>query len=185
MAVATQQQERVEVGARRVVFLLDACSGIERRILQQWVLEHHVPTGIPYEMIAIPPTRRRPRRPRLDSRLEACLAAYDDPLLTPLRVVWLPRERAGGPRRRLLRLLLLGDPRDPGRVRQALGARRSTRYQVVAGEAALASDRRCRPRGDHGSRRLRDAPGRARARARRAPRARPALQGAALRPRGH
>ena len=142
MAVATQQQERVEVGARRVVFLLDACSGIEKRILRQWILEHHVPTGIPYEMIAIPPTRRRPRRPRLDSRLEACLAAYDDPLLTPLRVVWLPKEAPGGPRRRLLRLLLLGDPRDPGRVRQALGARRSTRYQVVAGEAALASELR-------------------------------------------
>jgi glycerol-3-phosphate O-acyltransferase len=142
MAVATQQQERVEVGARRVVFLLDACSGIEQRILRQWILEHHVPTGIPYEMIAIPPTRRRPRRPRLDSRLEACLAAYDDPLLTPLRVVWLPKEAPGGPRRRLLRLLLLGDPRDPGRVRQALGSRRSTRFQVVAGEAALASELR-------------------------------------------
>ena len=85
MAVATQQQEREEVGARRVVFLLDACSGIEQRILRQWILEHHVPTGIPYEMIPIPPTRRRPRRPRLDSRLDACLAAYDDPLLTPLR----------------------------------------------------------------------------------------------------
>src|SRR5215472_14020858 len=142
MAFATRQQEREEVGGRRVVFLLDACSGVERRILRQWVLEHHAPTGIPYEMIAIPPTRRRPRRPRLDARLEACLAAYDDPLFTPLRVAWLPAPARGGARRQLLRLLLLGDPRDPGRVRQALGARRAARYQVVAGEAALASELR-------------------------------------------
>src|SRR5215468_7957506 len=142
MAFATREQEREEVGGRRVVFLLDACSGVERRILRHWVLEHHAPTGIPYEMIAIPSTRRRPRRPRLDSRLEACLAAYDDPLFTPLRVAWLPAPARGGSRRQLLRLLLLGDPRDPGRVRQALGARRSARYQVVAGEAALASELR-------------------------------------------
>jgi glycerol-3-phosphate O-acyltransferase len=63
-------------------------------------------------------------------------------MLTPLRVAWLPGPARGGPRRRFLQLLLLGDPRDPGRMRQAVGARQAARYQVVAGEAAPASELR-------------------------------------------
>jgi glycerol-3-phosphate O-acyltransferase len=141
MTTATQREQLEEIGRRRVVFLLDACSRTELGILRRWIEEHHVPTGIPYEAIPIPPTRRR-RRTRVDSRLEACLAAADDPMLTPLRVAWLPGPARGGPRRRFLQLLLLGDPRDPGRMRQAVGARQAARYQVVAGEAAPASELR-------------------------------------------
>jgi glycerol-3-phosphate O-acyltransferase len=141
MTSATQREQREEIGRRRVVFLLDACSHTELGILRRWIEEHHVPTGILYDAIPIPPTRRRRRTP-VDSRLEACLAAADDPMLTPLRVAWLPGPARGGPRRRFLRLLLLGDPRDPGRMRQAVGARQAARYQVVAGEAAPASELR-------------------------------------------
>src|SRR5262249_28696064 len=137
----TQREQREEIGRRRVVFLLDACSRTELGILRRWIEEHHVPTGIPYDAIPIPPTRRR-RRTTVDSRLDACLAADDDPMLTPLRVAWLPGPARGGPRRRFLQLLLLGDPRDPGRMRQAVGARHAARYQVVAGEAAPASELR-------------------------------------------
>src|SRR5215471_14508734 len=129
MTTATQREQREEIGRRRVVFLLDACSHTELGILRRWIEEHHVPTGIPYDAIPIPPTRRR-RRTTVDSRLEACLAADDDPMLTPLRVAWLPGPARGGPRRRFLQLLLLGDPRDPGRMRQAVGARHAARYQV-------------------------------------------------------
>jgi glycerol-3-phosphate O-acyltransferase len=142
MTQATQQHARDEVGRHRVVFLLDACSGIELRILQQWIAEHHVPTGIPWDAIPIPPTRRRGRRTRPDSRLEAALTAPDDPMLTPLRVVWVPGDSQDGPRRRFVKLLLLGDPRDPGRMRQAVGARQAARYQVVAGEAAPVTELR-------------------------------------------
>lgn len=63
-------------------------------------------------------------------------------MLTPLRVVWLPRpERREGPVH-LLRLLALGDPRDPGVVRQTVDAGNPGRYQVVAGEAAPVSELR-------------------------------------------
>ena len=141
MTTATQREQREEISRRRVIFLLDASSRTELGILRRWIQEHHVPTGIPYDAIPIPPTRRRRRTP-VDPRLEVCLAADDDPMLTPLRVAWLPGPARGGPRRRFLRLLLLGDPRDPGRMRQAVGARRATRYQVVAGEAAPASELR-------------------------------------------
>jgi glycerol-3-phosphate O-acyltransferase len=141
MTTATHREQREDIGRRRVIFLLDACSGTELGILRRWIEEHHVPTGIPWDAIPIPPTRRR-RRTQVDTRLEACLAADDDPMLTPLRVAWLPGPARGGPRRRFLKLLLLGDPRDPGRMRQAVGARQAARYQVVAGEAAPASELR-------------------------------------------
>ena len=141
MTTATQREQHEEIGRRRVVFLLDACSRTELGILRRWIEEHHVPTGIPYDAIPIPPTRRR-RRTTVDARLDTVLAADDDPMLTPLRVAWLPGPAHGGPRRRFFRLLLLGDPRDPGRMRQAVGARQVARYQVVAGEAAPASELR-------------------------------------------
>jgi glycerol-3-phosphate O-acyltransferase len=144
MAQARQQEAREELGGRRVLFLLDACSRTELRILRQWIEEHHAPTGIPWDAIPIPPTRRRGRKTRPDARLDAALTAGDDPMLTPLRVAWQASESTTGPRRRFVKLLLLGDPRDPGRMRQAMGARRAARYQVVAGEAAPASELRAR-----------------------------------------
>ncbi len=140
------QHTATDVAQRRVVFLLDASSGIEQRLLRDWIEEHHVPSGIPYDVIAIPPSRRRGRRRtrRLDPRLEACLAAEDDPLMAPLRLVWNAKPARGGPRRRLFDLLLFGDPRDPGRLRQSVGSRQPGRYQVVAGDAASASELRAR-----------------------------------------
>src|SRR4029453_7773553 len=138
-----RQQEVVEEGARRrVVFLLDACSRTELRILQQWITEHHAPTGIAWDAIPIPPPRRRGRTTRPDPRLDAALTSTDDPMLTPLRVAWLPGPGGGGPRRRFLKLLLLGDPRARARMRQVVGSRQSARYQVVAGEAAPVSELR-------------------------------------------
>ncbi len=142
MAQATQQDVGEDVGRRRVVFLLDACSGTELRLLQQWITQHHEPTGIAWDAIPIPPTRRRSRSTHPDPRLEAALTAADDPMLTPLRVAWLPVASQDGPRRRFFKLLLLGDPRDPGRMRQAVGAHQTARYQVVAGEAAPVSELR-------------------------------------------
>jgi len=89
---------------------------------------------------------------------------------------------------RLAQLLTLGDPRDPGRLRQARVLRRHPHRCciVVASRrrprscASAAARRRRRRRAHRRASRLRRAAGGARARARGAPAPRRALQGAAL-----
>ena len=132
-------------GGRRIVFLLEASSRLERRLLERWI-ERARPEGTAaaaYDVVAIPPSRRRRRAGRVDPRLEATLAVGDDPLLAPLRVAWLPSEQDGVRPARLAQLLTLGDPRDPGRLRQARVLRRHPhRCCIVAGEPAPASELR-------------------------------------------
>jgi len=129
---------------RRVVFLLDASSGLERRVLQEWIDKARPEGTTPaaYDVVSIPASRGRgPGRP--DPRLEATLAAGDDPLLAPLRIAWLPAKGDGGQAARLSTLLSLGDPRDPGRLRQAQVLRRHPeRCRLVVGEPAPASELR-------------------------------------------
>jgi glycerol-3-phosphate O-acyltransferase len=131
---------------RRLLFLLDASSAIERRILERWI-ETNRPEGISpasCEVIHIPPSRRR-RANRLDPRLEGCLAVGGDPLLAPLRVAWLPPVTGGIREARFRDLLTLGDPRDPGALRQAWLLRRDPeRHRVVVAEPAPASALRAR-----------------------------------------
>ena len=131
---------------RPIVFLLDAASSLERRLLEQWI-EQHRPDGVSAdgtESIPIPATRSGGRRRRrLDPRLEARLAIGDDPLLAPLRVAWQPPEVDGVHRTRLTDLLTTGDPRDPGRLRQHWVQRRHPeRCRIVAGEPAPLSQLR-------------------------------------------
>jgi glycerol-3-phosphate O-acyltransferase len=120
------------------VLLLDAASRLELRLLQGWIARH-APAGAEVEAIAIPSSRRR--RPwRVDPRLEAALAAGDDPLFAPLRVVWRPAAVQGVRQARLSDLWKLGDPRDPGPLREHLVLRRAPeRVQIIAGAPALAS----------------------------------------------
>src|SRR5690349_19109251 len=107
MARASQQAEAtVPLVERRVVFLLDASSRIEQRLLR------------------------------------ACLAGDDDPLLTPLRVAWLTPKRKRSWARRVARFALIGDPRDPGRLRQWMSCRSPERFQIVAGDAATVTELR-------------------------------------------
>ena len=137
---------------RRIVFLIDASSGTEARLLEAWTARHRPdgpgPSGC--EAIRIPPTRRR-RRVSL-ARLEACLAAGDDPLLAPLRVAWFPKERGGERAAVLSDLLRLRDPHDPGTLRQRLLLLYARdRCRIVAGEPAPASELRLRWREGAGS----------------------------------
>src|SRR5207249_826400 len=61
----------------------------------------------------------------------------------PLRAAWLPPEGGGARAARLSRLLSVGDPRDPGRLRQAQVLRRHPdRCRVVVAEPAPASELR-------------------------------------------
>jgi len=139
-------------GGRRVVFLLDAASPLEERLLRGWI-ERQRPAGAPGDEVARIPSSRRRRRARLDPRLEPLLASGDDPLLAPLRVIWRALERDGGAREaRLSDLLRLGDPRDPGPLRERWIARlHPERCWIVAGEPAPASELRARWRALSGS----------------------------------
>jgi glycerol-3-phosphate O-acyltransferase len=141
MAQAGHRQGVAAPRERRTVFLLDASSGIERRLLQAWIDANHAGAG--HLAIPIPPSRRRRHRASLDPRLEATLAADDDPLLAPLRVAWFPAASRGGPAARLANLLVFGDARDPGRMRQAwVHRRRPDRWRVVVGDPAPVSELR-------------------------------------------
>src|SRR5579862_2362682 len=85
---------------RRVVFLLDACSRLEERLLREWIATHRPAGAEGTTAVRIPPSRRGRRR-ALDPRLDAALATEDDPLLAPLRVAWFPEGSNGGRAARL------------------------------------------------------------------------------------
>jgi glycerol-3-phosphate O-acyltransferase len=134
------------LNGRRPVFLLDASSRLERRLLEAWI-ERGRPAGTPpgdYGAIPILATRRRRRAPTL-ARLEAHLAVNSDPLLVPLRVAWLAKKRGGRRTVRFSDLLTFGDPRDPDLLREHWILRRGRdRCRIVAGDPAPASELRKR-----------------------------------------
>jgi glycerol-3-phosphate O-acyltransferase len=127
-----------------VVFLTDASTVVEQRLLDTWIARHRPASAPSHETVPIPPSRR-PRRRALDARLETCLAAEDDPLFAPLRVAWQPEERDGVRAARLIDLFTGGDPRDPGRLQQAwLLRRHPDRCRIVVGDPAPLTELRAR-----------------------------------------
>jgi glycerol-3-phosphate O-acyltransferase len=130
---------------RRVVFLVETASRLERRALLSWIDEHR-PEEVPeqaYDVVAVPCSRRTRRGRGVDPRLEGALSVGDDPILAPLRVAWFPRRRDGVHAVRLRDLLTLGDARDPGLIRQWWIRQRSPdRCQIVVGEPAPLSELR-------------------------------------------
>ncbi|MCR9097052.1 MAG: glycerol-3-phosphate 1-O-acyltransferase [bacterium] len=126
---------------REVVFLLDAASALEERILHEWI-DAHRPEGTPFaesDVVAIASTRR-PERNRDSSGLDPILATRDDAYLAPLRVLWLPKVDPTEHEASLWDLLRLGDDRDPGRLRERFIRRfRPERCQVVAAEPATVA----------------------------------------------
>ncbi|MHA7838326.1 MAG: glycerol-3-phosphate 1-O-acyltransferase [bacterium] len=160
-------------GSGRIVFLVDVASRIERRLVDRWIQATRPTEGAcdAYEVLPIPPTRRRRRRQPVDPRLQATLALAhpgtkgragtngsieakawagqearsDDALMAPLRVIWRARLRDGHRRASFWGLLTAGDPRDPGWLRQIWILRTDPdRCVIVAGEPAPASDLRRR-----------------------------------------
>jgi len=127
--------------AGQVVFLLDASSNLEERILRDWIERHRPASVAPedVEPVRIPPSRRRRSRRsrRPDPRLAERVASGEPALFAPLRVAWLAPRRAGGRAAGWRDLLTLGDPRDPGVLRQRWTVRRHpARCRIVAGEPA-------------------------------------------------
>jgi glycerol-3-phosphate O-acyltransferase len=146
-----------DADGRRVVFLLDAATAVERRLLEDWIRRHQPPAaneqdGGNVDVVEIPPSRGRRRGQGTLGALEVAIAQGDDPLLAPLRVVWLPPKRADGTRHVSIRdVLLRGDPFDPSAGRQRLIlARERERCRIAPGEPAPLSDLRARWRGRDG-----------------------------------
>ncbi len=136
---------------RRVVFLVDASSGLEARLIEDWIARTR-PEGAASDSILIPASRRRRRRNPIDTRLEDCVATEDETLLAPVRVAWLAPQRGGVRSAGISDLFTLGDPRDPGRLRQSFILRRNPdRCRIVAGDPAPVSELRARWRSAGGA----------------------------------
>jgi glycerol-3-phosphate O-acyltransferase len=131
-----------ESGGRPVVFLVDASSSLERRLIGRWIDDHR-PSTADYRVVAVPASRRRRFGRGVGAALREVVAATGDPLFVPLRVAWLGPRRTGRRIPRLVDLITLGDARDPNRLVQELFVRyRPDRVRVVAGDAALLTDLR-------------------------------------------
>ncbi|MFQ5555232.1 MAG: glycerol-3-phosphate 1-O-acyltransferase [Acidimicrobiia bacterium] len=136
------------VGAGPYLFLVEESGPLERKLLHGWI-SRNCPASVArgdVQEATLPQTRRKRRRRRPDPRLEAFLAEGDDPLLVPLRVLWLPSTESDGERRVGLKdLLVFGDPRDPDPIRQRVIHRtRPDRVRIIMGEPARRSEVRDR-----------------------------------------
>ena len=130
---------------RSVVYLLDAATGLEDRLLRAWAER----CGSTDATINLAPSRIRRRR-RTDPGLAGFLQESGRHWLVPLRVVWMPAERYGRRSVSYLDVLKLGDPRDPrwwrdyfilrlfpDRVRIVVGAGASTKELLEAHTASV------------------------------------------------
>jgi glycerol-3-phosphate O-acyltransferase len=122
-----------------ILLLIDAETSIERELIKGWIGRHQ-PDGVRVDIAYIPASRRVRRRRRSDPRLEARVSQDDDPIMVPLRIVWLARERGGQRRVSLKDFLVFGDPRDPNVARQRwIRTFQPDRIRVVIAESARES----------------------------------------------
>jgi glycerol-3-phosphate O-acyltransferase len=125
---------------RPILFLLDASSGLERRMLVEWIART-APPGADYRVVEMPPSRRRRFGRSVAVSVRHALDVPGDHFLTPLRVVWMADPKRREPR--LIDLVTFGDPRDPNRLLQEWIARfHPERVRVVSGEPAPGSQLR-------------------------------------------
>ncbi|NNC90900.1 MAG: glycerol-3-phosphate 1-O-acyltransferase [Acidimicrobiia bacterium] len=124
---------------RPIAFLIDTSNRLERDLINDWI-ERTSPFHAYVETADIPPSRRHRRHRRLSPVLRATLGRTDDPLLVPLRIVWLAQDRGGIRRIRLSDLVMTGDPRDPDPIRARwIRARHPDRVRLVLGAPAPLS----------------------------------------------
>ncbi|WP_280366027.1 glycerol-3-phosphate 1-O-acyltransferase [Nocardia wallacei] len=122
---------------RSVVALVDATSPTERELIGGWLAEG----GIAAEFgVEAPVTQLDLDAAAVAARL---VDRHDDPLVVPVRVLWLPPERDGVRRTTFADLAALADPRRPHRLLQRrLVAKTPDRHLVLTGQPALLSELR-------------------------------------------
>ncbi|MFB7877762.1 glycerol-3-phosphate 1-O-acyltransferase [Nocardia sp. NPDC056064] len=123
--------------ADSVVALVDAASGVEREVIGTWIAEG----GLGAEIGATAPVTQ------LDMDAKAItkrlVGRHDDPLVVPVRVLWLPPERDGVRRVTFADLALLTNPRKPNRlVQRRLLRTEPDRHRVLVGAPARLSELR-------------------------------------------
>jgi len=121
------------------LYLIDDVDAIERGELDRGVRDAG---GDHSHLVVLPDLRSAP--PPALAAFATDLTDAGDPLLTPLRVAWLPKERDGRQTARL-RDLALGDPRHPARWRKEWVRRAEReRLRVIVAEPAPLSELRDR-----------------------------------------
>ncbi|UPW03396.1 glycerol-3-phosphate 1-O-acyltransferase [Rhodococcus pyridinivorans] len=119
------------------VAVLAYTTALERTMIEDWLRSDELPAEY-----------RTPTRPEsldLDSRVltEELVTRTDDPLILPLRVVWLPAERDGARRIRFADVLALTNPRNPNLLLQKWLVRKGAdRYRIVVAKPARLSELR-------------------------------------------
>ncbi len=120
-----------------VVALVDAGSPVERELIGGWLAEG----GIAAELGVDAPVTQ------LDLDADAVAARLverrDDPLVVPIRVLWLPPERDGVRRTTFSDLITLNNPRSPHRLLQRrLVSAAPDRHLVLTGQPARLGELR-------------------------------------------
>lgn len=115
---------------RPQVYLTEAMTVTESSVLHTWLGLQVSGSAVPSSAITID-----------DRSLTELVARADDPLLTPVRVVWLPRDPHEPGSHRLREALSPRDPLHPGRGAQRRMLRNDpSRCRVIEGEPAPLSD---------------------------------------------
>ncbi|WP_194817180.1 glycerol-3-phosphate 1-O-acyltransferase [Nocardia sp. XZ_19_385] len=124
-----------------VVALIEASSPVERQIIGDWLNAG----GIAQEFGgAVPVTQLDLDAGAIATRL---VGRHDDPLVVPVRVLWLPPERDGVRRITFTDLATMTNPRKPNRLAQRRLARKDPdRHVVLTGQPALLSELRANNR---------------------------------------
>ncbi|MGW0179851.1 glycerol-3-phosphate 1-O-acyltransferase [Nocardia sp. NPDC003345] len=120
-----------------VVALVDSASGTERALIGRWLADG----GIAAELgVDAPVTQLDLDAAAIAGRLTA---RADDPLVVPVRVLWLPPERDGVRRVTFGDMALLTNPRRPNRLAQRrLVATAPDRHLILTGAPARLSELR-------------------------------------------
>ncbi len=120
-----------------MVALVDAASGVEREVIGSWIAEG----GLSTEIGATAPVTQLD----LDAKAitKRLVGRQDDPLVVPVRVLWLPPERDGVRRVTFADLAMLTNPRKPNRlVQRRLLRTEPDRHRVLVGAPARLSELR-------------------------------------------
>ena len=127
-----------ETSPTGTVVLAETTTSTERDIIDEWLANG----GLAAEPGGAAPVLLDLSADAVTSRL---VSRTDDPLVVPVRVLWLPKERDGVRRANLKDAVTLTNPRNPNRFAQRWIVRHAPdRHRVLTGEPALLSELRAR-----------------------------------------